>query len=516
MDEGAVDRVTEPPVTLKQPPVPTFASRSYRSILRSTMKTSFLALAFVASLGATAQVPIIDYGFQVNDPSVQVKSVLVQPDGKILVGGFFLNYAGSGLDHLVRLNSDGTLDASFNNGNEGPGNAVEDMILMPDGRILIAGNFLTYNGSSSYFIARLFADGSLDASFSVPPNSINGAVWAIELHDEHRVIAGGEFFTCSGHSYPHIARFNDNGSVDTTFQVGTGFNHNVHELLVLPDLRILVGGQFSAFNGVPSGHIALLSPQGPMDPSMDNDPGLSSGGGIVRAITRQPDGKILVGGYFQYHNGQPRSAIERLNLDGTHDATFTSPLYAYALVRAIAVQADGKIIVGGEFTSSEYANAVPGPARLVRLNADGSRDNTFAIGSGIGPGSQLTSYVHTLALQPDGKILVGGYFETVDTETQYHQIVRLHGNSANGVEELGAASTLQVFRDPASGTLLVHADMAGDAMLQLHGLNGQLVHGELVRMAGAPVRLQADVRQGLYLVSLVQDTRRLAVKVVVE
>jgi hypothetical protein len=106
----------------------------------------------------------------------------------------------------------------------------------------------------------------------------------------------------------------------------------------------------------------------------------------------------------------------------------------------------------------------------------------------------------------------------VDTETQYHQIVRLLGNGANGVEELGTASTLQVYRDPASGVLFVHADhgVADEALLQLHGLNGQLVHSERVRLSGAPIPVQVDVPAGLYLVSVVQGTQRAAAKVVVE
>ena len=475
------------------------------------------ALAFTVELHA--QVPIIDYGFLVDDPSVLVNNVLVQPDGKILVGGFFLNYDGSAHDHLVRLNYDGTIDPTFNPSGVGPGNAVEDMVLMPDGRILIAGNFLTYNGGNTFFIARLFADGTLDTSFNVQPGSINGAVWAIELHDNHKVLAGGEFFICSGQSSPHIARFNDNGSLDSTFMVGTGFDHNVHELLVLPDLRIVVGGQFNTYNGTPSGHIALLSAQGPIDPTMDNDPGLAGVGGIVRALVLQPDGKLLAGGYFQYHDGLTRSAVERFNLDGTHDPAFTSPLYAYSMVRALALQDDGRILVGGEFGASEYANAVPGPERLMRVWPDGTRDASFGIGSGVGPGTQTTSYVTTLAVQPDSKILVGGYFETVDTENQYHQIVRLLDNSTNGMEDVNTTATVSVLQDPSSGTFLLRTTFGGvgDALLQLHGTNGQLVHSERVRMGtGSLIPLPVDLRSGLYLVSLTQGDRRVAAKVVVE
>ncbi|MBK9286857.1 MAG: delta-60 repeat domain-containing protein [Flavobacteriales bacterium] len=102
------------------------------------MKQALLLSSFLAfSTALHAQVPIIDYGFLVEDPSVLVNNVLVQPDGKILVGGVFFNYGGSGHDHLVRLHSDGTIDPTFNPGGVGPGNAVEDMVLMPDGRILM-------------------------------------------------------------------------------------------------------------------------------------------------------------------------------------------------------------------------------------------------------------------------------------------------------------------------------------------------------------------------------------------
>ncbi|MCC7501540.1 MAG: T9SS type A sorting domain-containing protein [Flavobacteriales bacterium] len=484
------------------------------------MKHALLFPALLALSSTTlAQVPIIDYGFLVDDPAVVVNNVLVQPDGKILVGGFFQNYAGSGHDHLVRLNNDGTIDPTFNPNGAGPGNAVEDMVLMPDGRILIAGNFLTYNGGTSYFIARLLADGTLDNTFTVQPNSINGAVWAIELHDNHKVLAGGEFFICSGESRPHIVQFNDNGSVDSTFVVGTGFDHNVHDILVLPDMRVVVGGQFTMYNGSPSGHIALLSPQGPIDPSMDNDPGLVGGGGIVRSLARQPDGKILAGGYFQYHDGQARSAVERLNLDGTHDPGFTSPLYAYSVVRALAVQADGKILVGGEFTATEYANMVPGPERLVRVLPDGTRDAGFGIGLGVGPGTQTTGYVHTLAVQPDSKILVGGHFETVDTETQFHQIVRLLDGNANGLEEMNDASTLSVLQDPNTGGLFLQTTFGGtgDAVLQLHGPNGQLVHTERLRLnEAALIPLQVALHSGLYLVSLTQGDQRVTAKVILE
>ncbi|HMZ50483.1 MAG TPA: delta-60 repeat domain-containing protein, partial [Flavobacteriales bacterium] len=118
-----------------------------------------LVAALVIATDATAQVPIIDYSFLALPPSVEVNSIVVQPDGRILMGGAFTNYAGSGKNNLVRLNSDGTVDPGWNPGGTGPGNAVEDIVLMPDGRIIIGGNFVEYNSEQVQFVARLMPSG---------------------------------------------------------------------------------------------------------------------------------------------------------------------------------------------------------------------------------------------------------------------------------------------------------------------------------------------------------------------
>ena len=101
------------------------------------MKPFLLIATLCATTALHAQVPIIDYSFQAVPPTTLVNKVIVQPDGKILVGGGFDNYAGSGKNNLVRLNSDGTVDSTFNPGGSGPDFLVQDIDLMPDGRILI-------------------------------------------------------------------------------------------------------------------------------------------------------------------------------------------------------------------------------------------------------------------------------------------------------------------------------------------------------------------------------------------
>ena len=477
----------------------------------------FLVCLCTANM-VNAQVPIIDYTFQAVPPTVLVNKVLVQPDGKILVGGGFENYAGSNKDNLVRLNSDGTVDATFNPDGSGPDFLVQDMDLMPDGRILIAGNFGTYNGIQNYFVARLFADGTLDPTFHVPPNSINGAVLAIVRHKDNSVVVGGEFFICAGHSQPHIARFDPTGAVDTTFMVGTGFTSTVFDLLVLPDDRIVVAGSFSMYQDQPCGHIALLASNGLYDPSMDNDPGLDGTGSLATALARQSDGKILVSGSFSYHNGVPRAGIARLDLSGAYDETFTSPFYPYAKVDAIALQADGHILAGGEFQAGMYDPNVPGPACIIRLNTDGSRDDTYALGAGAGPDPDDTYFVQDIAVQPDNKVLVGGHFGSIDGETEYRQLVRLLGEMPTGIGERQDADAGLVALWTTGGLhVKIPAGFTSEARLNVYSTTGQLLHSQRTGAAAgsmAPIRMEPGT--GMLLVSLEQGTSRRTAMVLVE
>lgn len=486
-----------------------------------------LLLSFLATLSMQlhAQVALIDYGFLAVPPSVLVNSIVVQPDGKILVGGAFTNYAGSGKNNLVRLNSDGTVDPTWNPGGSGPTHLVEDIVLMPDGRILIGGGFVGYNGDQVLFVARLHPNGTRDTSFNIPLNAINNAVLAVELHTDGKVLAAGEFFICYGHSMPYIARFNTDGSPDLTFDIGTGFSSRVHDLLVLPDMRILVAGGFNSYNGHACGRIALLAPGGAYDASMNNSPGLGGIMGSARALVRQPDGKILVSGEFSMHHGTSANGIVRIGIDGTRDTGFASPFYPYAKVDAMAVQADGKIIVGGEYTATMYDPNVQGPNRITRLNADGSRDDAFGLGAGALPEAGGTAFVRAIAIQPAengpgpaDRILVGGRFGALDTETQYRQLVRLQEGNTTGLAEQHADNLLNVHFDPATGDLLIHDPFteAGSTTLQIHTATGQLVHGSMVVAgAGTPIRLRAEFAMGMYLVSVQRGERRMMAKVMV-
>lgn len=475
-----------------------------------------LPALLLTAISATAQVPCIDMGFQWMPPEGQIFCTAQQPDGKLLVGGWFSDYAGSGIGNLVRLNPDGSLDPTFNTGGPGPNNAVVDMDLMPDGRIIIGGNFLTYNGTSAYFVARVMPNGTLDTTFDVPANSINGAVWAVALQGP-KVVTGGEFFVCSGHSYPHIARFNYNGDVDTTFNVGTGFSNNVYDIKILPDQRVLVGGAFGMFNGTFCGRLALLQPDGPIDGSMVIDPGFGIGT-VVKSLALTPGAtKAYAAGYFTDYNGQPSPAIARVNLDGTLDATFNSPFYPYAPLRAVALQADGKVLVGGDFLSSMYDPPQPGPQSIARLNPDGSLDNTFAVGAGVLAGDHPTGYVNHLTVQMDQRIVAAGYFGAVDTVETWQELVRFMPTSTVSVDEPTAMTDLRTWYDAAIGELVIAPpqELKGTLHMEMLDATGRLLWSNTTAAPASPWRRRVNAPAGCYLVVLRNNEFRRTGRVVI-
>jgi uncharacterized delta-60 repeat protein len=340
-----------------------------------------------------------------------VYALALQPNGKILVGGNFSDYNGVGISYITRLNVDGSLDTGFVTGG-GFNGIVYALALQPDGKILVGGNFSDYNGVGISCIARLNADGTLDTGF-VTGSGFNSAVSSLALQSDGKILVGGYFNDYNGVVIGDaIARLNADGTLDTGFLTGSGFSGFkgvgiVYALALQSDGKILVGGSFNDYNGTPIGDaIARLNADGTLDTGFVTGSGFSGlkGVGDVNALALQSDGKILVGGNFFDYNGVGISYIARLNADGTLDTGFVTGSGFGSIVNALALQSDGKILVGGYF--NDYNGVSIG--RIARLNADGTLDTGFLTGSGF------SGYLNVLALQPDGKILVGGNFSDYD------------------------------------------------------------------------------------------------------
>ncbi len=331
-----------------------------------------------------------------------VATLAVQPDGKILVGGSFTNLGGQPRNYIGRLNTDGTLDSTFD---PGANNQVISLALQPDGKILVGGSFTNLGGQPRNYVGRLHADGTLDNIFN--PDA-NGGVNSLAVQPDGKILVGGSFTTLGGQPRDRIGRLHADGTLDGAFNPGAG--NIVFSLAVQPGGEILVGGSFTTLGGQPRDRIGRLHADGTLDGAFN--PGA---GNIVFSLAVQPDGKILTAGRFTSLGGQPRRCIGRLHADGILDSTFdpgtsnSGPVQVFAL----AVQVDGKILVGGPF------NTLGGQQRsgIGRLHADGTLDGTF------NPGATLN--VSALAVQADGKILVGGTFTTLGGQPR-DRIARLN------------------------------------------------------------------------------------------
>ncbi len=290
----------------------------------------------------------------------------MQPDGKILVGGFF-RVIGANSVSIIRLNADGSLDTTFNQANiPRLSNNLNAIALQPDGKIVFVWGAAISNISTTGGVARLDADGSLDTTFTnslsntLSPASYNSVV----VQPDGKILVGGPFSSGYVNSqtgsvfYNGIVRLNSDGSRDTTFVPATVTNTESRRFTE------------------------------------------------VFALALQADGKILVGGKIFVGNSPTPVGLARLNSDGTLDATLNSSAILlnteFARVEDILPLPDGKILIGGLFSKTGADTQI----NIARLNADGSPDNSF--------NAAADSIVYDVTLQTDGKILIGGDFEIVN------------------------------------------------------------------------------------------------------
>jgi uncharacterized delta-60 repeat protein len=178
--------------------------------------------------------------------------LILQPDGKILVGGRFTTLGGIARNRIGRLNPDGSLDLSFNPGANGP---VVTLDLQPDGKILVGGAFSELDGWLRYGIGRLYPSGSLDSSFD--PGA-NNTVYTLGLQLDGKILVGGNFTSLGGGARNYIGRLNSDGTLDINF-IDPGVNGTVGSLALQADGKILVGGNFTTVGKTTRNYIGRLS-----------------------------------------------------------------------------------------------------------------------------------------------------------------------------------------------------------------------------------------------------------------
>lgn len=395
----------------------------YRVLVKSWMILILLVLMQAPNLamGATS---LLD-GFNINSSGnvviggTGIKAVAVQPwNAKIVIGGdFTITDEGTATTwtNLARLNPDGTLDTTFNPPLlDGPVGAIavqpdRGTPADPDLSFIIVGGSFTEAGEDRNGLARFnSADGSLDSEFDPATTEMPVKINAIVLQpDGMSILLGGSFLEiASGVSSHNLARISidgpDPGALDWSYSDGIDGEVNA---ILLQDGAILLGGNFQA----PRLLIARLTDKGSLDEDFECDV-ITDTPGTISSLALQADGKILIGGEFEVSwDGTPMPThLARLNRDGSHDTLFNPDPKAY--VSTILVRPDGKILVAGDFVE------VGAPAvmrnRLARFNISGTLDDAF------NPG--LDAAVNVIVRQPDGKLTGGRGVRTRRGDTPRH------------------------------------------------------------------------------------------------
>jgi uncharacterized delta-60 repeat protein len=364
--------------------------------------------------------------FDFGERSENVSAVALQPDGSIVVLGTASNAARNSDILLLRYTPAGTLDSSFGSGGFvttglAPGSSDEGyaLLLQPDGKIVVGGYTVNGPGGSNALLARYNVDGALDASFGdngvliTDFPGMSESIAGIALQNDGSIVAVGSTCICTENSTDMVvARFSPDGSLDPTFGADgfalTDFGNTgdlAMKVVVQSNGSILVAGYTN--NGRDMRNIALVRylSSGSLDPNFGVNGSMFHSIGdwnsTVRDMALQPDGKIVLVGdareYIDPGNYATRIGLARFLTDGSLDASFGSGGVTMANPRApmedmafaLALQRDGKMVVGAE--------------ALTRYTSTGQVDPSFHVFA-----HDIYPLIYDLAIQPDGKIVAAG------------------------------------------------------------------------------------------------------------
>ncbi|WP_369073244.1 malectin domain-containing carbohydrate-binding protein [Cyclobacterium qasimii] len=328
----------------------------------------------------------------------EVKAFGVQKDGKVVVGGAFNRYNGQLGYNIVRINTNGTFDHSFNAGSglDNQDDFITEIHEQQDGDILVNGNIKSFNGTQVNQLFRLRSDGKLDQDFNSNLEfESNFYIVDVALQEDGKILVAGQFRSF-GKNVNEIIRLNQDGTRDNSFDLGIDSDTRILTIYALKDGKILVG---AGSDGNPAGSLVRLNADGSKDLSFNIGSDLNIN---WTSIAVQSDGKILAGGGASASVLDPR--LVRFNPDGTIDSSFNAEIESQS-VHSIMALTDGGILIKTDDSDNEKT--------LLRLNADGSIDPRFHTVISAGD-------LQAIAVLPDGNILVGGEFVYYNgTKTNY-------------------------------------------------------------------------------------------------
>ncbi|MGQ3072311.1 MAG: InlB B-repeat-containing protein [Ferrovibrionaceae bacterium] len=400
-------------------------------MIRPSLKLAACAVPLVLAAPASAGV-ILDTTFADTALDGAVNAIAIDSDGKIVVGGSFTQAGIMGRQRLARFNSDGTLDTTF--GNPRINGEVNAIAIDRNGKIVVGGSFTAADFTTYNRLARINTDGTLDTTFADP--NINSTVFGLAIDGNDKIVVVGDFGAIVGSVNRFgLARFNTDGSADTSMTTDPGIavtpgGLKASAVVIDSSGRIVVGGDFTNITGTNAAvrnQLARFAANGTLDTTFD--PNLN---GAVMSLAIDSSDKILVAGDFTAFDagGTWRERLGRLNANGTPDTGFPDPQID-AQVNALKIDQNGKIVVGGQFTSAG------GQSRsiMARFSATGSLDTSFVAPAFTGGGAN----VKAIATDSSGRLVIGGSFATVGGATRTN-LARLTETLSLTVVKAGAGS----------------------------------------------------------------------------
>ncbi len=429
------------------------------------MKNILHALFFVAAFTASAQTVTLDETFDIGTgANYNIFEIGKLPDGKIIIAGNFEEYDGTPAPGIAKINDNGSINTSFNA--QFGGNLVTSFVVEDDGKVVIA--------SEIGGMARLNADGSPDATFISPLGNEVSSI--VKQGDKYIVTGSFTRYSTEAILYKNLIRLNSDGSIDGSFASASLGNYTYASILQQEDGKLLLTGTFGYYNGVAVNNIVRLNADGSIDETFNTGTGSN---GWIRGAAQQPDGKYIITGTFTSFNGHPAKQIVRLNNDGSFDNSFaystTIGLPEDGIIGFdVAIQEDGKILVGGRFYDGMTVIGGPDdgsiPFTLVRLNTDGSTDTTFTLGEGF------NGTVYAVELKENSAttgVYVGGQF-TQFNGIEQNNLALLH-EEVMGTQN-HTVGNIAVYPNPATDRLFVSIPEKGNsATVKLTDTTGKVI-----------------------------------------
>jgi uncharacterized delta-60 repeat protein len=332
---------------------------------------------------------VVGDGFFLNNSTARtIFSIKVSSTGKIYVGGNFLTYKNSSINRIIRLNTDGSVDTTFNVGT-GFNSIVRSIIEDSNGDLYVGGDFTSYKGTSNNNrVIKLDSSGDKITSFDNSTGFNTGLVWNLSLNSDETILyCAGTFTAYKGTTRNRLAAINtSNGSLNTTFNTSVGANSTVVDILPTSS-GIYVTGSFTSVNGTSINRIARLQTNGNVDTGFNVGAGANNTG---YSLIEDSSGNIYFGGVFTSYKGTTINRIVKIDSSGDIDTSFNVGNGTNSNIYKLKQDSDGKILLGGAFSSYNST----GRLRLARANTNGSSDTTLSIGSGFDRGYHRFRFIY--------------------------------------------------------------------------------------------------------------------------